>query len=108
DARPRAAAHRDRGEPRDRPARRLRRDAAPRRRYDRDHPFRGRRVSAMQTDGFVFAGREYRSRLIIGTGKYASFAETRRAADASGAEIVTVAVRRVNIVDPGQENLLDH
>jgi hypothetical protein len=59
-------------------------------------------------DPFVLAGREYRSRLIIGTGKYASFAETRRAADAAGVDIVTVAVRRVNITDPGKENLLDH
>ena len=50
----------------------------------------------------------YRSRLIVGTGKYRSFEETRRAIDAAGAEIVTVAVRRVNITDPGKENLLDH
>jgi len=60
------------------------------------------------SDAFLLAGREYRSRLIVGTGKYASFAETRRAVDAAGAEIVTVAVRRVNITDPGKENLLDH
>src|SRR5262249_32585943 len=59
-------------------------------------------------DPFVLAGREYRSRLIVGTGKYRSFDETRRAVDASGAEIVTVAVRRVNITDPGKENLLDY
>jgi thiazole synthase len=58
-------------------------------------------------DPFVLAGRTYRSRLITGTGKYASFAETRRATEAAGAEIVTVAVRRVNITDPGKENLLD-
>ena len=58
-------------------------------------------------DPFVLAGREYRSRLIVGTGKYKSFAETRQAVEASGAEIVTVAVRRVNITDPGKENLLD-
>ena len=60
------------------------------------------------TDPFILAGREYRSRLIVGTGKYASFAETRRAVEAAGAEIVTVAVRRVNITDPAKENLLDH
>src|SRR3989442_15048246 len=60
------------------------------------------------SDAFLLAGREYRSRLIVGPGKYASFAETRRAVDAAGAEIVTVAVRRVNITDPGKENLLDH
>ena len=59
-------------------------------------------------DPFVLAGREYRSRLIVGTGKYASFAATARAIEASGAEIVTVAVRRVNVTDPGRENLLDH
>jgi thiazole synthase len=59
-------------------------------------------------DPFVLAGHEYRSRLIVGTGKYASFAATRAAVEASGAEIVTVAVRRVNITDPAKENLLDH
>src|SRR2546427_11850930 len=58
-------------------------------------------------DPFVLAGREYRSRLIVGPGKYKSFAETRQVVEASGAEIVTVAVRRVNITDPGKENLLD-
>jgi thiazole synthase len=59
------------------------------------------------SDAFVLGGRTFRSRLIVGTGKYRDFAETRRAIDASGAEIVTVAVRRVNITDPGRENLLD-
>jgi thiazole synthase len=59
------------------------------------------------TDAFVLAGKSYRSRLIVGTGKYRDFAETKRAVDASGAEIVTVAVRRVNITDPAKENLLD-
>jgi thiazole synthase len=59
-------------------------------------------------EGLVLSGRRFRSRLIVGTGKYRDFAETRRAIDASGAEIVTVAVRRVNITDPGRENLLDH
>src|SRR5579875_3252690 len=53
----------------------------------------------MAADPFVLAGREYRSRLIVGTGKYRSFEETRRAVEASGAEIVTVAVRRVNLLD---------
>ena len=54
------------------------------------------------------AGKTYRSRLLVGTGKYKDFAETRAALDASGAEIVTVAVRRVNIgQDAGQPNLLD-
>src|SRR2546430_662979 len=59
-------------------------------------------------DPFVLAGKEYQSRLIVGTGKYKDFAETKRAIEASGAEIVTVAVRRVNITDPGKENLLDY
>ncbi|MGH7893458.1 MAG: thiazole synthase [Candidatus Binatia bacterium] len=60
------------------------------------------------SDPLVLAGKEYRSRLIVGSGKYKSFEETRRATEAAGAEIVTVAVRRVNITDPGKENLLDH
>lgn len=59
-------------------------------------------------DTFSLGDRRFRSRLIVGTGKYKDFAETRRAIDASGAEMVTVAVRRVNITDPGKENLLDH
>ncbi|MDP6559937.1 MAG: thiazole synthase [Candidatus Binatia bacterium] len=58
-------------------------------------------------DTFKLAGKTYRSRLIVGTGKYKDFDETRRAIEASGAEIVTVAVRRVNITDPNKENLLD-
>ena len=56
---------------------------------------------------FVLAGRAFNSRLIIGTGKYRDFAETKAALEESGAEIVTVAVRRVNITDPNKENLLD-
>ncbi len=59
------------------------------------------------TDPFLLAGKTYRSRLLVGTGKYKDFDETRRAIEASGAEIVTVAVRRVNITDPTRENLLD-
>jgi thiazole synthase len=59
------------------------------------------------TDPFELAGKSFRSRLIVGTGKYRDFAETQRAVEVSGAEIVTVAVRRVNITDPGKENLLD-
>ena len=58
-------------------------------------------------DPFELAGKSFQSRLIIGTGKYRDFAETKRAVEASGAEIVTVALRRVNITDPGKENLLD-
>jgi thiazole synthase len=59
-------------------------------------------------DGFTIAGVKYRSRLIVGTGKYRDFAETKNAIEASGAEIVTVAVRRVNLTDPKKENLLDY
>ncbi len=59
------------------------------------------------TDPFELAGKSFRSRLIVGTGKYRDFAETKRAVDAAGAEIVTVAVRRVNITERGKENLLD-
>ncbi len=56
----------------------------------------------------VVGGVQYRSRLLVGTGKYRDFAETRRAIDASGADIVTVAIRRTNIgQDPGEPNLLD-
>lgn len=50
----------------------------------------------------------YKSRLIVGTGKYKDFRETEKAIQASGAEIVTVAVRRVNITDSNKENLLDY
>jgi thiazole synthase len=56
----------------------------------------------------TIAGQIYRSRLLVGTGKYKDFAETRAAIDASGAQIVTVAIRRVNIgQNPGEANLLD-
>lgn len=54
------------------------------------------------------ADKSYRSRLIVGTGKYKDFRETQRAIEISGAEIVTVAVRRVNITDPNKENLLEY
>jgi thiazole synthase len=59
-------------------------------------------------DPFVLGGRSFKSRLIVGTGRYRDFAETQRAVEASGAEIVTVAVRRVNITDRNRENLLDY
>ena len=58
-------------------------------------------------DPFILAGKEYQSRLIVGTGKYKDFTENKRAVETSGAEIITVAVRRVNITDPSKENLLD-
>lgn len=59
-------------------------------------------------DTFKLADASYTSRLIVGTGKYKDFNETRTAIEVSGAEIVTVAVRRVNITDPKKENLLDY
>lgn len=59
-------------------------------------------------DLFKLADKSYKSRLIVGTGKYKNFRETQRGIEASGAEIVTVAVRRVNITDRETENLLDY
>ncbi|HLJ40159.1 MAG TPA: thiazole synthase, partial [Candidatus Acidoferrales bacterium] len=59
-------------------------------------------------DQLVIAGRAFRSRLIVGTGKYRSLPEMARAHEASGAEIVTVAVRRVNLTDRTKESLLDY
>ena len=62
----------------------------------------------MTSDALVIAGKAYRSRLLVGTGKYKDFAQTRAAIDASGAEIITVAIRRTNIgQDPGQPSLLE-
>ena len=59
-------------------------------------------------DPLVIGGRAYNSRLLIGTGKYKDFDETRRAIDESGAEIVTVAIRRTNIgQNPNEPSLLD-
>ena len=58
-------------------------------------------------DVLNLAGTSYRSRLIVGTGKYKDFQETKKAIEVSGAEIVTVAVRRVNISDPKQPLLTD-
>lgn len=61
-----------------------------------------------QNDAMVIAGKRYLSRLLVGTGKYKDMQETRLAIEASGAEIVTVAVRRTNIgQNPGEPNLLD-
>ena len=61
----------------------------------------------MSSDTWVVAGRTFTSRLIVGTGKYKSFEENAAAVEASGAEIVTVAVRRVNISDPNAPMLTD-
>ena len=59
-------------------------------------------------DPLIIAGRSYRSRLLTGTGKFKDLAETARATEAAGAEIVTVAIRRTNIgQNPGEPNLLD-
>ena len=59
-------------------------------------------------DPLVIAGKTYRSRLLTGTGKFKDLDETRRATEAAGAEIVTVAIRRSNIgQNPGEPNLLD-
>ena len=64
--------------------------------------------SNQKDDSWTVAGRTFHSRLIVGTGKYKSFEQNAAALEASGAEIVTVAVRRVNISDPGQPLLTDH
>ena len=69
----------------------------------------GDRMPALDPDDtFVVADRTFRSRLLVGTGKYKDFEETRLAIEASGAEIVTVAVRRVNVSDPSQPMLVDY
>jgi len=62
---------------------------------------------SVAADTWTVAGRTFTSRLIVGTGKYKSFEENAAAVEASGAEIVTVAVRRVNIADPKQPMLTD-
>ncbi len=59
-------------------------------------------------DKLIIAGIEFKSRLWVGTGKYKDFEETKKAVEASGADVVTVAVRRVNITDRSKENLLDY
>jgi thiazole synthase len=60
------------------------------------------------TDSLVIAGKTFRSRLIVGTGKYRSFEEMARAHAASGADMVTIAIRRVNLTDRSKESLLDY
>ena len=60
------------------------------------------------SDALVIAGRTFQSRLIVGTGKYRSFPEMARCHAASGADMVTVAVRRVNLTDRSKESLLDY
>jgi len=67
----------------------------------------GDHAAPVEDDNWTVAGRSFRSRLIVGTGKYKDFAENAAALEASGAEIVTVAVRRVNISDPNAPMLTD-
>lgn len=62
----------------------------------------------MDNDVLRIADREFSSRLFVGTGKYKSFQEMARAHEASGAEVVTVAVRRVNLTDKSKESMLDY
>jgi len=62
----------------------------------------------LENDKLKIGDREFKSRLIVGSGKYKDFEETAKATEASGAEIITVAVRRVNITDPSKPNLLDY
>jgi len=65
-------------------------------------------IGGGQDDSFLIAGKRYQSRLLVGTGKYKDLDETRLAIEASGAEIVTVAIRRTNIgQNPNEANLLD-
>ena len=63
---------------------------------------------AIEGDGFEVAGRQLHSRLIIGTGKYETYQQNAEAAEAAGAEMVTVAVRRVNLTDRDQPMLVDY
>lgn len=64
-------------------------------------------MSQTEDKPLIVAGRELTSRLIIGTGKYKSYEENARALEASGAEMITVALRRVNLSDPSQPRLVD-
>src|SRR5258708_5639746 len=87
-------------------SRRLRHSGACVNRYRRStiSPGKGREM----TEQLTIAGRQFQSRLIVGTGKYRSFQEMARAHQASGADMVTVAVRRVNLSDRSKESLLDY
>jgi thiazole synthase len=68
----------------------------------------GDHAAPVTEDSWTVAGRTFRSRLIVGTGKYKDFAQNAAALEASGAEIVTVAVRRVNVSDPKAPMLTDY
>ena len=65
-------------------------------------------LAVADNDKLVIGGREFTSRLMVGTGKYATFEQMAQAIELSGAEVVTVAVRRVNVLDRSKESLLDH
>ena len=65
-------------------------------------------AAAEPEDGWTVAGRRFRSRLLVGTGKYKDYAQNAAALEASGAEIVTVAIRRVNVLDPKAPMLMDY
>ena len=64
-------------------------------------------AASAKEDILEIAGHKFKSRLIVGTGKYKDYEQNRQAVDAAGAEMVTVAVRRVNIFDPAQPMLMD-
>ena len=65
-------------------------------------------VGDVVIDTFILGGKEFTSRLIVGSGKYKDFQQTKEATIAAGAEMITVAVRRVNITDPTKESLLEY
>lgn len=65
-------------------------------------------VAGLNDDALLLGGRTFHSRLIVGTGKYPTFSVMRAALEKSGAEVVTVAVRRINISDRSRESLLDY
>ncbi|QTN18680.1 thiazole synthase [Brevundimonas sp. AJA228-03] len=71
-------------------------------------PFSPPAPADISSDTWTVAGRTFSSRLIVGTGKYADYAQNAAAAEAAGADIVTVALRRVNLSDPSQPMLVDH
>lgn len=92
----------------------LNREIVPHGNYAQQILTQGDRIEIVQAigggegDPLIIAGKTYRSRLLVGTGKYRDLEETRAAVEACGAEIVTVAIRRTNIgQDPKQPNLLD-
>lgn len=83
--------------------------AEPHHRYRDNNPMNtAHKPAPSADDSFAVAGKAFRSRLLIGTGKYKDMDETRRAVEASGAEIVTFAIRRTNLGQtPGEPNLLE-